>query len=159
RMGRSSPIARRRAAAASGLPSVPMMRSAGSPGSTRTTVKTRSETTKSVATSATARRRISSRMDGRAGRLAGAAPPRGRPRGGRRRATPWPRAVLLRPAHLREIHGRSGEILPDALDALLRGHQTRHDVKPDGRRLVGHDLLEIAVDLSPLLVVEGRLGL
>ena len=54
-IGRFSPIASRRRAAASGLPSGPMMISAGSPGSTRTTTNTSSETTRRVTTKAAAR--------------------------------------------------------------------------------------------------------
>src|SRR5262245_43741389 len=140
RMGRSRPIARRSAAAASGLASVPMMRRAGSPGSTRTTVNTSSETTKSVARNATARRRISWRT-------------------GRSVPRPVETAALLRPAHLRQVHGRRGEVVPDALDALFGRHQPRVDVEPDDRRLLGHDLLELGVEVSALLVIERRLGL
>jgi len=54
-IGRFNPIASRRRAAASGLPSGPMMISAGSPGSTRTTTNTSSETTRRVTTKAAAR--------------------------------------------------------------------------------------------------------
>src|SRR5213593_3802351 len=50
--GRSSPSDVRSRAVASGLPSVPMMTCAGSPGRTRITTKTRRDTTKRVATSA-----------------------------------------------------------------------------------------------------------
>src|SRR5205809_363669 len=56
-IGRFSPIASRSRAAASGLPSVPMMMSAGSPGSTRTTTKTMRETKNRVATNAATRLR------------------------------------------------------------------------------------------------------
>ncbi len=52
RMGRFNPSASRSRAAASGLPSGPMITSAGSPGSTRTTTNTRAETKKRVATNA-----------------------------------------------------------------------------------------------------------
>src|SRR5439155_1425113 len=50
--GRSSPSDVRSRAGASGLPSVPMMTCAGSPGRTRITTKTRRDTTKRVATNA-----------------------------------------------------------------------------------------------------------
>src|SRR5207245_1157641 len=50
--GRSSPSDVRSRAVASGLPSVPMMTCAGSPGRTRITTKTRRDTTKRVATNA-----------------------------------------------------------------------------------------------------------
>src|SRR5262245_28222540 len=139
-MGRSRPIACRSAAAASGLASVPMMRRAGSPGSTRTTVNTTRETTKRVARNATARRRISRRT-------------------GRSAPRPPETAALLRPAHLRQVHGRRGQVLPDALDALLGRHQARVYVEPDGRRFVRHDFLELGVEVAALLVVERRLGL
>ena len=41
------------------------------------------------------------------------------------------------------------------LAATRRGY----DVQPDDRRLVGHHLLELDVELASLLVVERRLGL
>ncbi len=50
--GRFKPIASRSRAVASGLPSVPMMTCAGSPGRMRITTKTRTETKKRVATNA-----------------------------------------------------------------------------------------------------------
>ena len=55
--GRFRPSDSRRRAAASGLPSVPMIRSAGSPGRMRMTRKTSTETKKRVATSAATLRR------------------------------------------------------------------------------------------------------
>src|SRR2546425_1765123 len=56
--GRFSPSASRSRAAASGLPSVPMIRAAGSPGSTRMTTKTSSETNTRVAMNAATLRRM-----------------------------------------------------------------------------------------------------
>ena len=53
--GRLRPSASRRRTTASGLPSVPMMISAGSPGSTRITTNTSAETKKRVATSVATR--------------------------------------------------------------------------------------------------------
>src|SRR3990172_3524878 len=65
--GRLSPIASRSRAAASGLASVPMMISAGSPGRTRITTKTRIETKKRVAASAAALRRMKLRIGRKVG--------------------------------------------------------------------------------------------
>ncbi len=65
-----SPSASRIRAAASALPSVPMMMTAGSPGNTRTTTNTSTETKTRVATSAATLRRTKRRKDARPGAAA-----------------------------------------------------------------------------------------
>src|SRR2546428_3522061 len=104
-IGRFSPSASRSRAAASGLPSGPMITSAGSPGRTRTTTNTRPETKKRVATNAATLLAMY-------------------------RRTPTRVSGLLDPRDLGEIeHGRR-EILPESLHAFLGHGEPRVDVEP-----------------------------
>src|SRR5262245_12330023 len=148
-IGRSRPIARRSRAAASGLPSVPRMISAGSPGSTRITTKTRIETKNSVATRAAMRRATycftGTCLEGRC--RARAPDPRDQP------------GELSLPGDLGEVERRDREVLPDPRDALLGDDKPRVHEQPHRRRLVGQHVLHPHVELSPLLVVDRHLGL
>src|SRR5262245_58046941 len=137
-IGRSRPIARRSCAAASGVLSVPRMISAGSPGSTRITTKTRIETKNSVATRE-ARRRVTYCLTAaclcpcRRGRAPG---PRDRPDG------------LSLPGDLGEVERRDRKILPDPRDAFLGDDQPRVHEQPHGWRLVGQHVLHPHVELA-----------
>src|SRR6185436_14862979 len=122
RMGRFNPSASRRRAAASGLPSGPMITSAGSPGRTRTTTKTRPETKKRVTTNAATLLAMY-------------------------RRTPSWRSRLLDPCDLGEIEPRRRQILPEALQALLGHGQSRMDVEPHHRRILDELLLHLHVEL------------
>src|SRR5262249_31358472 len=126
--GRSSPIARRNRAVASGLPSGPMMMRAGSPGSTRITRKTSAETNQSVTANA-ARRRAAYRRTNR-------------------------QLTSFRPRNLGQIGGRKREILPQSLDALLRHGETGVHEKPDRRCVFHEELLHLHVQVSASLVVQ-----
>src|SRR5262249_27338623 len=136
RIGRFSPSASRRRAAASGLPSGPMITSAGSPGRTRTTTKTRPDTKKRVATNAATLLAMY-------------------------RRTPSWQSRLLDPRDLGEIvHAGAGrQIFPEALQALLGHGEPGVDVEPDNRRVLDELLLHLHVQLTPRLVVNGDLGL
>src|SRR5262245_2527016 len=136
RMGRLRPSASRSRAAASGLPSAPMITSAGSPGSTRTTTNTRPETRKRVATNAATLLAMY-------------------------RRTPTPRSRLLDPRDLGQIvdAGAGRQIFPEALQPLLGHGQPRVDVEPDDRGVLDELLLHLHVELTARLVVDGDLGL
>src|SRR5215467_16183525 len=126
--GRSSPMEKRRRATVSGEASRPSMRMAGSPGRTRTTTKTSTDTKRRVATMAANLLRM-------------------------KRRTP----SLLLPGDLGQVHRRDGQVLPDPRHALLGHHEARMQVQPDHRRLVRHHLLHTGELLAALLVVHGLL--
>src|SRR5437867_6700936 len=132
-IGRFSPSASRSRAAASGLPSGPMITSAGSPGSTRTTTNTSSETTRRVTTKAAARLAM------------------------------YPRTLigsgLFRPRDLGEIERRQRQILPEPLQPLLGDGQPRVDVEPHHRCILDELLLHPHVELAARLVVDRHLRL
>src|SRR5215468_2254794 len=128
--GRSSPMEARSRATVSGEASRPSMRMAGSPGRTRTTTKTSTDTKRRVATMAANLLRM-------------------------KRRTP----SLLLPGDLGQVHRRDGQVLPDPRHALLGHHEARMQVQPDHRRLVRHHLLHTGELLAALLVVHGLLGL
>src|SRR5436309_12313519 len=132
--GRFSPSASRSRAAASGLPSGPMITSAGSPGSTRTTTNTRPETKKRVATNATALLATY-------------------------RRTPTRESGLLDPRDPGEIEHRREQILPEPLHALLGHGEPGVDVEPDDRRVFDELLRDLHVLLPARLVVDRGLGL
>src|SRR5215472_6997595 len=122
--GRSRPMEARSRATVSGDASRPSMRMAGSPGRTRTTTKTSTETKRRVATMAANLLRM-------------------------KRRTP----SLLLPGDLGQVHRRDGQVLPDPRHALLGHHEARMQVQPDHRRLVRHHLLHTGELLAALLVV------
>src|SRR5438093_10332211 len=134
RMGRFSPSDSRSRAATSGLPSAPMITSAGSPGRTRTTTNTRPETKKRVATNAATLLAMY-------------------------RRTPTLAFRLLDPRDLGEIEHRRGQILPEPLHALLGHGEPGVDVEPDDRRVFDELLLDLHVQLPARLVVDRGLGL
>src|SRR5438094_4730095 len=134
RMGRFSPSDSRSRAATSGLPSAPMITSAGSPGRTRTTTNTRPETKKRVATNAATLLAMY-------------------------RRTPTLAFRLLDPRDLGEIERRCRQIFPEALQALLGHGEPGVDVEPDDRRILHELLLHLHVELAARLVVDGDLGL
>src|SRR5262249_5482267 len=128
--GRSRPMEARRRATVSGEASRPSMRMAGSPGRTRTTTKTSTDTKRRVATIAATLLRM-------------------------KRRTP----SLLLPGDLGQVQRRDGQVLPDPRHALLGHHEARMHVQPHHGRLVGHHLLESRELLAALLVVHRLLGL
>src|SRR5690242_16319198 len=134
RIGRLSPSASRSRAAASGLPSGPMITSAGSPGRTRTTTNTRPETKRRAATHAATLLAMY-------------------------RRTPTRVSGLLDPRDLGQIEHRRRQILPEPLHALLGHGEPGVDVKPDDRRVLDELLLDLHVELAARLVVDGGLGL
>src|SRR5215470_1459038 len=136
RIGRFSPSASRSRAAASGLPSGPMITRAGSPGRTRTTTNTRTETTKRVATNAATLLAMYRRTPGLASRLLG-------------------------PPDLGEVEhpGAARQVLPEPLQALLRHGEPGVDVEPHDGRVLHQLLLHLHVELAARLVVHGDLRL
>src|SRR5262249_54436068 len=122
--GRSSPMEARSRATVSGEASRPSMRMAGSPGRTRTTTKTSTDTKRRVATMAATLLRM-------------------------KRRTP----SLLLPGDLGQVQRRDGQVLPDPRHALLGDDEARVHVQPHHGRLVGHHLLEPRELLAALLVV------
>src|SRR5687768_1227022 len=134
--GRSRPSDRRSRSSVSGFRSTPRISSAGSPGNTRTTTKTRAETNRRVTANAvTLLKRY---------RFTGAG---GRP------------LSRCRPAHLGQVGGRDRQILPEARHTLLGRHQARMDEEEYHRRVFHLHLLQLCVLFAAGLVVEGHLGL
>src|SRR6185503_8152256 len=106
-IGWSRPRACRTRATESGLASSPRMMRAGSPGRTRTTTNTSSETKRRV-TARAATRRTTWRCNGR--------------------AAPAPRSLL--PGHLGQVEDGRGLVLPHPGHALLGDDQARVHVEP-----------------------------
>src|SRR5262245_59395892 len=128
--GRSRPMEARRRATVSGAASRPSTRMAGSPGRTRTTTKTSTDTKRRMAPMSAIPLRIE-------------------------RRTP----SHLLPVELGKLHGRDGKGLPNPRNALLGHHEARMHVQPDHGRLVRHHPLQPGELLAAILVVHGPLGI